>query len=398
MTRRRPGRSLLIAAARSLVGSEPGPWSVPDADPATVLSVADDHAVTPALHGWLGSGGVDVPEPLRRVVAEAAGDIARSNLLRAGELVALSSALEEVGVPLIALKGPVLAQQGYGSLALRQFLDLDLLVRWDDLARVYDVLLPRGYTLEEPVEHLVDAAREGGRPRPIALAMRRADGRVALDLHTVLSHRLGFTLDVEGLWERRVSVGLGGRMVSAPSPLDLLHYLCVHGTQHGWARLGWVVDVAQMIRRHPDADWTQLLQRATRLGSSRMVRLGATLAADMLGVSLPDALQRSAREDRAVPGLSRWIQRRMFEEEMGPLTWTVERYAVQLRAWDRAVDRVRHLANVAVGVTVQDYAAVALPRSAFGFYPLIRPWRLGRALLRVSLRRPEETHGESRRQ
>ena len=61
------------------------------------------------------------------------------------ELTRISALLENNGVCVIPWKGPILAAAAYGDVALRQFGDLDILVREQDAMRAKDLLLASGY-------------------------------------------------------------------------------------------------------------------------------------------------------------------------------------------------------------------------------------------------------------
>ena len=82
---------------------------------------------------------------------EQATAIARSNLLRTGELVKCLNLLQSQGITAVPMKGPVLAASAYGSLVLREFNDLDILVRERDVTRARDILIAEGYC---PTYHL----------------------------------------------------------------------------------------------------------------------------------------------------------------------------------------------------------------------------------------------------
>jgi hypothetical protein len=57
---------------------------------------------------------------------------AARNMKMTAELLRILDALKEAGIKAMPLKGPVLAQQLYGDVALRQFSDLDILVARED--------------------------------------------------------------------------------------------------------------------------------------------------------------------------------------------------------------------------------------------------------------------------
>jgi hypothetical protein len=62
-------------------------------------------------------------------------EIARKNLRFTAELIRILNCLESHGIAAIPFKGPTLAESVYGNLALREFSDLDILVRQSDFPR-----------------------------------------------------------------------------------------------------------------------------------------------------------------------------------------------------------------------------------------------------------------------
>ena len=61
------------------------------------------------------------------------------------ELLRLLDVFQQNGIRGVAYKGPVLAEIAYGSLALREFLDIDILVPKQEIFRSRDLLIAEGY-------------------------------------------------------------------------------------------------------------------------------------------------------------------------------------------------------------------------------------------------------------
>ncbi|RXM21985.1 hypothetical protein EO238_26195, partial [Citrobacter sp. AAK_AS5] len=73
-------------------------------------------------------------------------------------LLRLQQLMESHGIRLVPIKGPVLARLAYGDVALRQFEDLDLIVRRPDLVCAVDLLERDGFGLRE-LSNAVDRPR-----------------------------------------------------------------------------------------------------------------------------------------------------------------------------------------------------------------------------------------------
>src|SRR5260370_38643204 len=78
-------------------------------------------------------------------LAESFQDNTRNSVQLTAELFRLLDLFAREGIQVLPFKGPTLAMAAYGNLALRQFTDLDLLIRKEDVLRARGILLENGY-------------------------------------------------------------------------------------------------------------------------------------------------------------------------------------------------------------------------------------------------------------
>src|SRR5207244_1068830 len=109
-----------------------------------------------------------------------------------------------------------------------------------------------------------------------------------------------------------ISLPLGGTLVRTLSAEHLLLVLCAHGAKHCWERLGWICDVAELLRRTPALDLSGMLAQARSLGVERIMLLGLRLAAELLDVPLPEDVACRARDDRVVGALAAQVRATLF--------------------------------------------------------------------------------------
>ena len=152
---------------------------------------------------------------------------------------------------MLAYKGPLLAAY-YENIGLREFHDLDLLVREEDVPRVHRQLGERGF---QP------RSQENWPLRAHSLRFARAfdfemtyenESGVTIDLHWALMP--GFFALPAGanqIWRRAITANVGGASIQTLGPEDLVLLLCIHGTKHVWESLGWLCDVGWVLRAHP---------------------------------------------------------------------------------------------------------------------------------------------------
>ena len=282
---------------------------------------------------------------------------AAHNMQLTGELVALLDLLRERGIPAIPYKGPVVAQAAYGTLALRPFYDLDILVHARDLERVHRLLVARGYEKEFHATH--DEAE---------YAYKYVAEFATVEVHwDVLPRHYASPLNIEEMWGRLRPLHFVGRDVLAPSPEDLMLLLCLHGYKHRWNRLEWIACLAELARKEESLNWERLLRRATRTGGRRMLFLGLQLARELVGAQLPDFVVRAIDKERGVPLLVQASRQALslaiFESEGGAEFTEGEGWSFfHLKARERLRDKARYLAGFAVTPGQFDWRTWLRPR------------------------------------
>jgi len=292
------------------------------------------HGVMPLLYTSLSTACPEmVPQAALDCLRQHFHANVRRNLLMTGTLLKLLRLLAAHSIPAIPYKGPVLATTAYGHLALRQFGDLDLLVRPQDADRAKALLVAQGYRWLH------------GRPPALFPRLLKVyelisgDGQVLVELHWALtSTTFFFPLDPTPLWTRLDTVCLLGTPVRNLVPEDLLLILCVHGAKHHWSRLGWICDVAALLQAAPQLDWTRCLQQARRLGGARMLALGMRLAHDLLGAGLPPEVWRWLQTEATVPWLAGQVQARLSAAASPADAWDHPAFYLGLR--ERVRDRL----------------------------------------------------------
>src|SRR2546425_5975977 len=373
----RPEARLLLDCARTSLDPERAEqvWVLAGdhLDWAWLLDTARPHGILPLLHHHLrATGDGAVPAPVRAALSRRVEADARRNLRLAGELVRLLDLFARHGVTAVPYKGPLLAVRCYGDLALRPFRDLDFLVRPQDLATAHQVLVADGY---RPWPPRTPRQQTAIRTTWHEDAFWRDDDIV--ELHWALAPReFPLPLDLDDVWARLEPLPLGRTPVRTLCAEHLLLMLCAHGAKHCWERLGWICDVAELLRSTPGLDLPGGLDRARDLGVHRMVLLALRLARDLLDAPLPDPVARRAQADGAVARLVAQVQWALFRHTPGLPRDRPQLSPFHLRAQERWRDRLRYCARVALTPTLGDWAWLRLPDALYPLYYVVRPIRL----------------------
>src|SRR6516164_2632125 len=307
-----PEFQLLLYGARSEPASGPIKRLVDQSaiDWGKLLALADQHCVRPLLLQSLKAVCWDAaPASVRLELERFYKSNAQKNLLLAAELLRLLRSFNEGEVPVVAFKGPILAEAVYGDLSLREFCDLDLLIRVQDLTKAEDILLACGYTAQFPDRDYRNAFLSYFGQ----YAFRRGQSDLCVDLHwQFCGDGVVFPLQAAEVWPGLIEETIAGRAVLSLARDDLALYLAAHGTKEGWRNLLWLCDFAEFLRRHRDLDWIAILERAARSHSSRQLLLAIELAATMLDGPAPAELLDRARHSPAVQSLARRARERML--------------------------------------------------------------------------------------
>jgi hypothetical protein len=334
-----------------------------------IESLAESHRLLPLLYWQVNARRPGIMPP---ALTERFQQNLQHNLLLTAELFHLLELLNRENIPAIPFKGPTLAVAAYGNLALRSFVDLDILVRPADIWRARDAMSAMGYktSLE-----LKPARRPAYLRAYDELLMRGAGGDPLIELHwAFVPPYFSVPLETAGFWENGERVLLGNRAVPALKPEDLLLALCLHGSKHCWTHLGLIADVAWLVSKR-EMPWEELRARARQAGMHRMVLLALALASEVLEAPLAEPVARAVAGDRAIPDLVRQIVDALFGTPHDE-TAIFRSGILHMRMRERRRDRMRYGFRLLTRPRVEDWQMIDLPRSLSFLYSLLRYPRL----------------------
>ena len=338
-----------------------------------LFELARRHSVVPLLYRQLQSHASDLVPPavMKRLRLQYQENSARNAVLSA-ELCRLVQLFARSGIEAIPYKGPLLGLVAYGDVSLRRFVDLDILVRKNDVLPARDLMLQEGY---EPTKSLSLTQQEVLLRTQHNLQFARDQRRLIVELHWEVATRLfASSVQTDDLWNNLDSVELNGTWLKTLAVDDLLFSLCVHGSRHLWERLSWICDVAELISRQ-ELNWPTLLERAASTDNERMFLLGLSLAADLLEAPLPTEVKQRCDADDRLPALSKNIVAHLFNgtRHVPASSREIFDYNIGVRkSWS---SRARYFVYM-LRPTDSDLQDHAVP-SGFAFvYYLTRPFRL----------------------
>ena len=253
---------------------------------------------------------------------------------------------------------------------MRQFGDLDLLVRRRDVSRACTALLELGFKPQLSLSPRQDefhlrtgneyAFGIGAEPHLLELQWQ------------IVPRFYSIELDMDALFARSTRIELGGTAVQAPGRDDLMLLLCIHAAKHEWSELGMFRDIATLAQF--GLDWNWIWHEARRRGIARIVQISLLAAHELLGIELPEAGTLPAYDSAAAPFVSTILGNLRRNRE--PQTESLRYFRRQAQLRERWRDRVRFAWRLGTTASVAEWEMLRLPDQLSALYRAVRIVRL----------------------
>jgi hypothetical protein len=338
----------------------------------SLLALADEHGVLPLLAARLRDfDEAPVPPEVRQRLREWQRTQMVFTLSLAAELFRLLDRFVASGLQALLIKGPALSVRCYGDPGIRQYGDLDLIVRGQDIQRSTEAMMALGYEPKVPLK-AIQADKFPGE-----YVFTRPGTNLLVEFHTERTFRYHpRPLPVGRLFERQIRLQFDGHDVPALSTEDELLLICIHGAKHFWQRLMWIADVAALVSRQ-NVDWHRAMAAAREVGAERMLRVGLLLAAKVLDVRLPTPVADEAHSDAAAARVAAQIAKRLPWADAAPFG-LVERAAFRMRMRGGFLQGAGYLLRLSLSPTEEDWARGSEEKRPWLLDAIGRPFRLAR--------------------
>lgn len=338
-----------------------------------LLLEAANHSVTPLLCRQLSLVASDLLDPARlKRLKETGRGYAMRNLILSAELVTVMNLFQSEGLQAIPYKGPVLAAQLYGDVALREFGDLDIIVRQRDMAKANEIMVGLGYRPKFPG---ILSAGAAASLAPGEYDYRDESRRMMVELHTERTLRhFPVPADIDDLATRLAAVPVGGHDLQTFSPEDTFLLLSIHGSKHFWEQLSWIADLAAFVQAYPHLDWDQVFHRAQSMRASRMVAVSLALAFRFFE-PLPNEVMTRVRSDSMANLIASQIEHRLLARAPGQLG-AIARFHLRRHMLEGQFEGWRYSLRLATQPSDDDWSAMRLPPVLAPLYAALRPLRL----------------------
>jgi hypothetical protein len=227
---------------------------------------------------------------------------ARQSLVQLVEIRRIAQAFNTAGIGYGVIKGPVLSQMLYGHEAVKESVDLDiLLIQPADHAAADFELRQLGFGYSNYNPHMSRWKQRIFKAARREIFYYHKVNRCVLDLHL---RPFSNTYLTRGLFADFLSemshADLAGIKVPAQPDDTYFLYLCYHGALHQYSRLAWLMDIRAFLQlKEQDLSYSFIVEKACKFQLIRHVQLTLHLLKECLGVSLPqpliEVMSKSAR-------------------------------------------------------------------------------------------------------
>jgi hypothetical protein len=321
-----------------------------------------------------------VPKEVLETFRIPSSKIAARNLILRRELGGILKMFQEESIPVVPFKGPVLTERLYKNVALRHYDDLDVLVHKNDIKKIKDLLLSKGY---KPKKDLfgISASQEKAFLRfHCTYDFISRDSAYQLEVHwKLVPETYSLNLNYDSIWKRCTEMSFENLAVLEFCPEDLLLTLCIAGAKKNWDHLLRVCDVSRAILRYPHLDWIQVAQDAIDSRCERILLLGLSLSSGLFESPLPESIVKKIKQSQKVGELWNEIIEKLLRSETESFEMIRPQDQMQpmfIRMRERFSDQARYCARILMTPSVGEWAFITLPGPLYFLYYFLRPTRL----------------------
>lgn len=380
---------LLLACCRPVAGAEDFAKQTALADKGidsdVLLSLAQRHKASSLLYCNLRRHPAETFDTYLLDELKKRHQFNTAKALRAFQVIQ-EVAQAKPGFSVFVLKGLDVGLRAYKDLVIRDVGDIDLLVPPDKVSEAYRILESKGWHAHIKNYQIFFTSAILRNSHHEMRLLRK--GFSILELHWRPTYNPQ-ELPLEYLQKSPVSMqantGLPGF-----SNENLLIYLCIHGSKHGWGRLKWLFDLPNVVEQL-EIDWSFVWQKSGELGVSFAVQQGLMLAARYCNLQLTNEMTAGFRHRISD---AQWRSIEAFQS--GPELWMeYPPLHLAIHIWLNRIataSRPRVILWYCLSMlnpSINDYELISLPRRLEPLYFVLRPFTWALRRLRIAQARSD---------
>jgi len=200
-------------------------------------------------------------------------------------------------IPVIALKGIYLSEWLYQDIGMRQFSDIDLLVKESDASKCLSVLREMGYkpanTADRNLSHLVEEQFDNDIVHYPPMLLNGVSIEIHIKLHRKTEQ---YNLFVPIVWKNAIPVIINGINVKAMNNNDLLIHLCLHLDKHvcgGHVQFTCYNDITNLLEKLAnEIDWENFSEACRLYNCEKIVYKYIVMIYKYMNATIPIGIFR----------------------------------------------------------------------------------------------------------
>lgn len=337
----------------------------------TLMDLANQHGILPLVYKALKNIFKDsssLHDTLLDDLKSFYMQIVRKNMLMSAELIRIMKLLKTNSMEALAFKGPTLSKIAYGEITLRQYSDLDILIKENHKNQIRKILESEGYKTRFT---LSDTQEQTWYKYAKDISLFHPKKGIYLELHWLLLDKdYPIQVNLDNIWSQPQTVDLNGQAIQTFSAQSLLFYLTIHGSKHLWERIEWIKDIDLIIRTQ-SIDWESITNELGHSHFQRMFLLGVYLSHTFFKTPLPDQLIEQMEHQKWLIKLSDFIVRD-WQERQNMLHHSL----AMIYLFPGIKMKLLYLFKIVLKPSRNEYEFVDLPNQLYWVYYLFRPYLL----------------------
>lgn len=269
----------------------------PELNWAYFFDLAKSEGVVPLVYKSLSEidhAKAMIPKSIWKKMESCYYAVAVSNTLLYRKLADILASFNEAGVEVVVLKGAALAVSVYGNVALRAMMDVDLLVKKENLSSLDSVLKCLGYSA-------IDRSMEGLEARSISYLTTldyRSSTKNSPSLHihyhfinsTIPTHAYIHKINIENIWQEAEKIEIAGVKTLVMAPHHLLIHLAEHSLRvfHSLNKLSYLCDINEAVNFYRERlNWDKLISYSFKFNLNRFVYFSFYFTTKFLNTAIP---------------------------------------------------------------------------------------------------------------
>lgn len=211
-------------------------------------------------------------------------------LQKTATLLSVFDVFTRAQIPVLPLKGPVLAFQLYGDVGMKASLDLDILIPKEYFTSAWEVMESLGFSTDfsymlspKQKKYLLNSFHH----------LTFVKGSARVELHwEINTNRYMTGRPNDEYFQKAVAINIADKTIQTLRPDHLTEYLAIHGSYHAWYRLDWLYDFSFAVSANQESI-SFISENMHRAGLGIIFNQSITLSHLLFGNPLPEGTQNT---------------------------------------------------------------------------------------------------------